>query len=62
MLVTVIAALALGWWLDRSQLANEVKRLTKKPSLLEEINLFIKEEEEKEQLNSKTPAPNLPKP
>ena len=27
-LVTAIVALAVGWWLDRSRLANEVNRLT----------------------------------
>jgi hypothetical protein len=27
LLVTVIVALAVGWWLDRSRLAEEVNRL-----------------------------------
>ncbi|MGI8981102.1 MAG: hypothetical protein ACR2FY_17895 [Pirellulaceae bacterium] len=47
LLVTVIVVLAAGWWVDRSRLASELKRLTKKPSLIDEINRSFEEEEKK---------------
>jgi len=31
LLVTMVVALALGWWVDRSKLADEVRRLRSPP-------------------------------
>ena len=53
LLVTVIVAILLAWWIDRSRLAQEVKRLTRKPSVMEEILESLP--------NSSAPAPNPPK-
>jgi hypothetical protein len=58
LLVTVIVALVAGWWVDRSRLTQEIKRLTKKPSLLDELMRSIEREEKAAQ---RLPAPNPPK-
>jgi hypothetical protein len=31
LLVTVIVALAVGWWVDRAKLSREIRRLTPPP-------------------------------
>ena len=56
--MTVIVALVAGWWVDRSRLTQEIKRLTKKPSLLDELMRSIEREEKAAQ---RLPAPNPPK-
>jgi hypothetical protein len=51
-LVTLIVALAVGWWVDRSKLAAELERL----SMQESVRYFH------QVFTSSAPAPNPTKP
>jgi hypothetical protein len=68
LLVTVIAALAAGWWVDRRQLATECRGLNDWIDEREDEWLLKLEEHRREistlrsQLsNSRAPVPNSPK-
>jgi hypothetical protein len=61
-LVTVIVALAVGWWVDRSKLVGVVEELK-----LEKIRFVLQSHSELSgglivSPNSSAPAPNPPKP
>jgi hypothetical protein len=64
-LVTVIVALALGWWVDRGRLAEEA---SSNAWIIDQLDMRLKVQqaqikELKELLpNSFAPAPNPPKP
>ena len=55
LLVTMIVALVVGWWMDRSRLAGECDR-RKEHEVLAEITRMWNLP------NSSAPAPNPPKP
>lgn len=59
-LVTVIVALVLGWWVDRSKLLAEIERLSPKEITLE--SLFSGSGSFPRLPDFSAPAPNLPKP
>ena len=67
LLVTVIVALAVGWWVDRSWLNEEMWRWKARSENLEVVYNREKEELERIRLrltdsmpNSSAPAPKLP--
>ena len=67
LLVMVIAALAVGWWVDRGRLAAECKELSdwndkREDEWLEKIEEYRREISAlRSRLNSQAPATNLPK-
>jgi hypothetical protein len=60
-LVTVIVAMGLGWWLDRSRLAVDNRRLESLREADQEVLDQMREWVYKN-FNSSAPAPNPPKP
>ena len=60
LLVTVIVALALGWWVDRSRLAGEIKQWRYKDMEREAARWGLAPPR-RELPNSAAPVPNPPK-
>ena len=58
LLVTVIVAILVAWWQDRSRLADEVRKLRPDP----ELTVLDGPPPYWEPPNSSAPAPNPPKP
>ena len=59
LLVTVIVALAVGWWVDRSRLTAEVSRLSKLNPAYRQSAIITRSFALR---TSSAPAPNPPKP